>query len=192
MGYNKRRAFLIANKDLAAQLTDLADSDGMAQIRCKDPEAAGKTQFHVNNVLHSMALWSPAKAYVRGKVRTRISTDSLTGDYIVLIGTFANEPMRGSPPKVMNLEALNEAGRYVIADIITQPSWPGIWLKVVAASNDPDVRHIIFKHPPEPAGVRWITDQLDTAGFLLVSSHPDLIFERASASVARVQEGEKP
>lgn len=177
MGYNKRRAFIKANMDLVAQLQTLADTDGMSVIRCRDPEGAGKAQFQVNNVLHSIAIWIPSKAYVRLKVRTKIELDKETGDYLVMVGVFPDGILRGSKPVALDMQSLHASGRFIITDQLTISNWNAIWLRVIGAADDPETKAIIFKYPPDAEGIAWISKQLEPA-FIVHITTPEFILHR--------------
>ena len=181
MAYNYSRAYLVANRELVEKLIHLADSDGQGEAEFEDPGKAQQFQFKVNNLLASLAVSSPGRAYVRRKVRTWVTN---RGDKtVVAIGVPApGHVLRGARPAPIEIRPRESEGILTIEDEITATTWQGISLKLAAAKVSEATRRIIIKHPPDPKGIQFISENLSPE-FELVRTQPTMALERvASAS----------
>ena len=192
MGYNLRQSFLLANAGFAAELIQLAKEEGWKRVVLDTPEDAANLQYRVNNVLYALAKWQPDKAWVRKTVRTKLVwEDNHTVLYIGIPPVGVR--LRGAPPQAVILQnPPNKVEEYVVNEEISADNWVAVSMGLVKAANDPLIQSVIVRHPPnEPAGVRFIAEQLAKYGFNLERTAPEMILRRehvaASANVA--QEG---
>lgn len=69
MAYNYSQEYLVANKVWVERLTETADRGTVMQIT-GNPHEMDRVRYKLNNLLKSMSMWMPGKAYVRRDVRT--------------------------------------------------------------------------------------------------------------------------
>lgn len=185
MAYNYSPAYLLANKDLLQKLINLADTGTQGEAEFSDPGKAQAFQFKVNNLLASLAVNHPGRAYVRRVVRTWVAS---RGDKtVIVIGV--PEPghiLRGAKPVPVEVKPHIMDFELVIQDTITAETWTAISLKLAEAKISEAVRRITIHRPPDPKGIQFIAEGLSPE-FQLVTTSPTMVLERVATSQPPVQ-----
>ena len=165
------------------KLIQLADAHASAEATFVDPGEAEMFQYRVNNLLRSLALHFPSRAYVRNQIGTTVS---MQGEkWLVTVGPIA-QTRRGRKPKMFELTPREAEGMLTIAEEITPDTWPAVGLKLAVAKESQATRRITLLKPPDAKGIQFIADKLSPE-FQLVSSSPAMVLERIAASSPPVQ-----
>lgn len=184
MAYNYSPIYLVANKELVQKLISLADTGTQGEAEFADPGKAQAFQFKVNNLLASLAVNHPGRAYVRKAVRTWVAS---RGDKtVIVIGV--PEPghiLRGAKPTPVELKPREVEGTLTFPEI-TRATWASVQLKLAAAKINQEVRRIIISVTPVKEAIPIIVEGLEPE-FQLVSTSPTMVLERIATKVRRVE-----
>lgn len=188
MAYNYSRAYLMANEDMLRKLIQLADTDQQGEAPFDDPGKAQAFQFKVNNLLASLAVNHPGRAYVRRKVRTWIAG---RGDKtIVVVGVpTPGLTLRGAKPNPIELRPVETAGVLTVQEEITASNWPAIGIKLVKAKSSNETVRIVFIHPPDQGGIEYIAEKL-APEFQVMHTQPTMVLERVAAARPIIPRGD--
>lgn len=156
MAYNYSRHWLYANKATADKLIEAADQNLVLAVVFETPAEAQSYRHKINNILASLAVHEPTRAYVRNRVRTKLEWAE-DGRMRVSIGCFVDN--RGRRPKAIEIPETVRTAKDRVIDA-SPDEWPTFLLQLHTACANAQVRTIRIKRPKE--GVEELAKFLDT------------------------------